>query len=318
MNIGRVLGGALRLLRQRRVLALGMFLALIGLVYAAIHIGLQTYNPRYLTDLGDTLSTDLPPAFPAWIGGAAVLLVLGGLLGEGGLILEAGRRVARAPAAEGPAPARSALGRLPQLVLAGLLVWWPVLVGVGLALSPLLYWLANGQEQSQDWGLAILGSGCCAGLVFLAGWLLLWPLQRLANCAVLLEGQAPRAAVRTARRLFFGQFSAVFGLWAALLLLNLGLLVLSVVLAALAAALVTGLWTLLTDLPEQPALILTGGVAVLLGGGLLIWDGAVTAFNLNTWVLAYLDLRAGALMLADPQAALGTTQILGRQRPADW
>jgi hypothetical protein len=314
MNTSRVLGGALRLLQRRRVLGLGIVIALIGLVYAAILLGLSVYNPNYLAELSASITPDLPSALPFWIVLGALVLLLGGLVSEGGLILAAGRRAAARLSGPGGQPVRAAWRRLPHLVLVGLLVWWPVLLGLALTLAPSVYWATVSQDDTVGWGLTLLGSGCCAGLVFVAGWLLLWPQQRLANCALLLAGVAPRAAVQTARRLFFGRFGAVFGLWTALLLLNVVLLVVSVLLATLAAGLVTGIWSLLGAAPQSTALWVAGAVAALLAVGLLAWDGAVSAFNLNTWVLTYLDLQAEAGTLAGLTAPLGTTQLLGRHR----
>jgi len=314
MNTSRVLGGALRLLQRRRVLGLGVVIALIGLVYAAILLGLSAYNPNYLAELSASLTPDLPAALPLWLVLGALVLLLGGLVSEGSLILAAGRRAAARIAGPGGQPARSSVRRLPHLVLVGLLVWWPVLLGLALTLAPSVYWVTVSQEDTAGWGLTLLGSGCCAGLVFVIGWLLLWPQQRLANCALLLAGVAPRTAVRTARRLFFGRFGAVFGLWTALLLLNVLLLVVSVLLAALAAGLVAGIWSLLGAAPQSTALWVAGAVAAILAVLLLAWDGAVSAFNLNTWVLTYLDLQVEAGTLAGLTAPLGTAQLLGRHR----
>jgi hypothetical protein len=317
MSTGRVLGGALRLLQRRRVLGLGMIVALFGLVYAALYVGLTLYNPGALAELSQSLTAELPANWGAWAGGGAALLFVGGLWSEGGLILAAGRRAAGDLPGMAPRPTRSALARLPGLLLVGARVWWPLGLGLAVALAPTLYWALGSQEQTTDWAGAILGSLCCATLVFLIGWFVLWPQQRLANCALLLDGQAPWAAVRAARRLFFGRFGSVLGLWMALLLLNVGLLLVSVLLAALAAGLVYGLWLALGGTPENTALALTAVLAVVAGIGLLLWDGAVSAFNLNTWVLTYLDLRAVVGPPAPRDPALGNTQILGRQRMVD-
>jgi len=317
IDTGRVLGGALRLLRRRTVLGLGMVVALVGLVYAALDIILTTNNPNYLNDLAQSLSTDLPPDFPAWLAAGVLLVLVGGLWSEGGLILAAGRRAG----GETVQPARrggSALRRLPVLLLAGARVWWPAALGLALTLAPAVYWAVVSQEPSPGWGLAVLGSLCLGGGVFLVAWLLLWPQQRLANCAVLLDGQGPGAAVVTARWLFWGRFGAVFGVWFALLLLNALLLLVSGLLAGLAAVLVYGLWTALNGVPENAALLVTALVALVLAGLVLLWDGAVSAFNLNTWVLTYLALRGGRALPADLTTPLDSGQILGRQRATDF
>ena len=119
-------------------------------------------------------------------------------------------------------------------------------------------------------------------------------MQRLANCALLLDAQPPRMAVRAARRVFFGHFGDVFGLWAGLVLLTGGLWLVSALLAALAAALVYGLWLALNGAPEGAALGVAGAVALALGLALLLWDGAVSAFTVGAWVGAYREFRAPA------------------------
>ncbi|MDQ2808983.1 MAG: hypothetical protein M3Z04_19070 [Chloroflexota bacterium] len=308
MNSGRVLSGAFALLRQRGLLRGGMVVAALGLVYAAGLVWLQLYNPQYLSDLSDKLTTDLPPDFLAWVVAGAALLLIGGLLGEGRFILAAGRR----PAANGSGrvAAGSALRRLPGLLALALLLWGVPALATILALAL----IANSLSGSADDALAPLTGLCCltvsGGLVALA----LWPLHRLANCALLLDGQGPRTALRTARRLLRAQFGALFGLWMGVLLLN-GLLVLvSGLLAGLAAAGVYAFWTLLNGTAEGLALAATGTLAALLGLGLLAWDGSVTAFNLNTWVLAYRDLQTATTLLPPLPGPTGTSQLLGRSR----
>jgi hypothetical protein len=57
------------------------------------------------------------------------------------------------------------------------------------------------------------------------------------------------------------------------------------------------------------------GAALAVGILLLAWDGAITAFNLNTWVLTYCGLRsrsAPVVLLPGPTPPGG--QALGRQR----
>jgi len=312
MDIGRVLGTALRGLQQRRVLGFGMVAALCGLVYATLYGALQLADSAAPGDLATTLAPALPPAFPLWLAGAALVLLVGGLLSEGGLIGAAG------PIPPGPAGARrrpAAWRHTTGLIGVGLGVWWPLLLGLALSGAPAVYLLTRGQAASADGAVYTLASAGCSFLLFAAGWLVLWPLQRLANCALLLDGAAPRAAVRAGRRLAFGQAGAVYGLWCGLVLLNAGLWLLSLLLASLAAALVAGLWLLLDGAPEGTALALVGGLAVVLALGLLCWDGAVTAFNLHTWVVAYRALRAPALAPAAAPLPLGTAQLLGRQDP---
>ncbi len=311
MNAGEVLGAALGLLRRRRVLGLGMLVALAGLVYAAVYVVFTLYDPNAFTEIADSLPARLPPALPAWLIGAVLLLIVGGLWSEGTLILTAARQ-----AAGGAAPARprgAAFGRLPQLLLVAGLVWWPAALLLALAAGPGLYSVLSSQDLSGGWAFALFGSVCCTSLIFLATWVVLWPLQRLANCALLLDGLAPGAAARAARRLFWGRFSSVLGLWSALLVLNVLLILLSALLATAAAALVAGLWGLLDGAPETLALVVTAGGAVLLALLLLLWDGAVSAFNLNTWVLAYRELQASIPVILPTTD--GAAQLAGRQRP---
>ncbi|HUS17409.1 MAG TPA: hypothetical protein VM536_20630, partial [Chloroflexia bacterium] len=156
----------------------------------------------------------------------------------------------------------------------------------------------------------VQGSAGLALLLAIGGWLVLWPRQRLANCALLLDDQAPAAAVQAARRLVRTRGRAVYGLWTTQLLLNLGLLLVSALLAGLAAGLMAGLWALLgaDTAPSPPIAILVAGAVLLIG--LLCWDGVVSAFTLSTWAVAYGELQR------DPDAPLtpvGTTQLLGRQ-----
>ncbi len=306
MNNRRVLSGALALLRGRGLVRGGMIVAALGLIYAAGLVWLQLYNPQYLTDLSNKLSTDLPPDYVAWAAAGAALLVIGGLLAEGSFILAAGRRAA--PAGATRLQAGGALRRLPELLMVAGLIW-----GVpALAAVAALALIANSLTGSVDDALAPLTGFCCLTVVGGLLSLVLWPLHRLANCALLLAGQRPRAAVRSARRLLGAQFGALFGLWAALLLLN-GLLVLvSGLLAALAAAGVYAFWSLLNGTDEGVALVVTATLAAGLGLGLLFWDGSVTAFNLNTWVLAYRDLQTVADLPAPLPSPGGSTQLLGR------
>ena len=153
-----MLGGALRLLQRRRVLGLGVVIALIGLVYAAILLGVSVYNPNYLAELSASLTPDLPAALPLWLVVGALVLLLGGLVSEGGLILAPGggrRRGSPAPACN---PPDSAVRRLPHLVLVGRLVWWPVLLGLVLTLAPSVYGVTVSQEDTAGWGLTLLGA----------------------------------------------------------------------------------------------------------------------------------------------------------------
>lgn len=308
MNSGRVLSGALALLRRRGLLRGGMVVAALGLVYAAGLVWLQLYNPQYLSDLSDKLTTDLPPDFLAWAVAGAALLLIGGLLSEGNFILAAGRRLALVGG--GRVPAEGALRRLPSLLALALLLWGVPALAAILALAAIV----NSLTGAADDALVPLTSFCCLTVIGGPLALALWPLHRLANCSLLLDGQGPRAALRSARRLWGAQFGALFGLWMALLLLNGLLVLLSGLLAGLAAAGVYACWTLLNGTEEGVALAVTGGLAALLGLGLLAWDGSVTAFNLNTWVLAYRDLQT-ATTLPTPLAAVGgNTQLLGRTR----
>ena len=290
MNTGRLLGEALRLLRRRAVLGAGVLVALCGLTYAALYLAWQAADPALIPDLSASLSASLPPAAPLWALGAALILLAGGLVSEAGLILAAAR--AGDPAAMRP-PRGAALRRLPALLGVGLLVWWPALLAGALALAPVGYALLGGLSADSSGLLAVCG-GACAGLLTAAATLILWPLQRLANCALLLDAQPPRLAVRAARRVFFGHFGDVFGLWAGMILLTVGLWLLSALLAVLAAGLVYGLWLLLNGAPGGAALGVAGVVALALGLALLLWDGAVSAFTVGAWVGAYREFRAPA------------------------
>lgn len=308
MNSGRVLGGALALLRRRGLVRGGMVVAALGLVYAAGLVWLQLYNPQYLSDLNTKLTTDVPPDFAAWAAAGAALLLVGGLLSEGSFILAAGRRVAAGGG--GRVPAGGVLRRLPGLLAVALLLWGGPALAAILALAAIV----NSLTGAADDALAPLTGFCCLTVIALLLGVVLWPLHRLANCALLLDGQRPRAALRTARRLLRAQFGALFGLWMALLLLN-GLLVLvSGLLAGVAAAGVYALWTLLNGTEEGMALAVTGALAALLGLGLLVWDGSVTAFNLNTWVLAYRALQTATTLPTPLAGSTGASQLLGRTR----
>ena len=78
MNTGQVLGGALRLARRRRVLGLGMIVALFGLVYVALYVGLTLYNPNALAEVAESLTTQLPANWATWLGVGVVVLIVGG------------------------------------------------------------------------------------------------------------------------------------------------------------------------------------------------------------------------------------------------
>jgi hypothetical protein len=284
MNTGRLLAEALRLVRRRAVLGAGVLVALCGLTYAALYLAWQGADPTLLNDFTATL----PPAAPLWALGAALILLAGGLLSEARLILAAAR--AGEPAALRP-PRGAALRRLPALLGVALLVWWPALPAGALALAPVGYGLLGAAPEGDGAGLLAFCGVACAGLLGALATLLLWPLQRLANCALLLDALPPRVAVRAARRVFFGHFGDIFGLWAGLIVLTVGLWLLSALLAALAAGLVYGLWLLLDGAPEGAALAVAGVVALALGLALLVWDGAVSAFTVGAWVGAYREFR---------------------------
>jgi hypothetical protein len=209
------------------------------------------------------------------------------------------------------------LRRLPGLVAVALLVWWPVLVFGGAVMAYYAPTSADSFTDSANGGILVLI--CCLPVFLVLGGLLFWPLQRLANCALVLDGLGPLLAVRAAWRLFWGRFGTVVGLWLALLALNGLLVLISILLAALAAALVYAVWGVLNGPSEGTALALIAAVAGVLGLGLLFWDGVITAFNLGTWVLAYRELTAGSRgpgTVAEPLpvSAAGSTQLLGRSR----
>src|SRR4051812_7432732 len=94
MNLGWVLGGAWRLVRRRRVLGLGMVIALLGLGLVVIDAGQRLSNRNYLTDLINSVGTGAPSNLGWYILAAGVIAFLGGLAAEGGLIASAGQRVA--------------------------------------------------------------------------------------------------------------------------------------------------------------------------------------------------------------------------------
>lgn len=316
MDLGWVIGGAWRLVRRRRIWLLGMAIALLGLVFVVIDTWARLNHKAYLDDLVDSLGATRPPNL------GLVLLVglgiagLGGLISEGALIAAAGRRLAQAlPPTEGrPIPAERPLGRTLRLLAVAAWVWWPLLLIAGILLLPLILWLLNPQG-SEGWALIVLGSLLCTSVVFLIGWWILWPINRLANCAALLDHLPAREAARLGARLWRQHLGTLLGLWAGVSLLNLLLVAVSALLAGLGAVVVWGVLQVVSGAVPDLALPVALVVAAAVGALLLSWDGAITAFNLNTWVLAYCGLRsrsATVLLLPGPMQPGG--QALGRQR----
>ena len=107
----------------------------------------------------------------------------------------------------------------------------------------------------------------------------------------------------------------MLGLWLVLSVLNLLLLAVSAALAGGGALVVWGVLQGTSGLSPTASLDIAGAVAVVIGLVLLLWDGALTAFNLNAWVLAYCQLRSRVTTVVplsgDPDAA---GQALGRLR----
>jgi hypothetical protein len=143
----------------------------------------------------------------------------------------------------------------------------------------------------------------------------LWPIQRLANCAVVLDGLPARQAARAARALVRAHPGAVLGLWQILSVLNLVLLAVSAALAGGGALLVWGVLQGTSSLSPAASLDIAGAAAVVIGLILLLWDGGVTAFNLNAWVLAYCQLRSRVTTVVPlPGGPEAAGQALGRLR----
>ena len=198
MDLGWVLGGALRLVRRRQVWLLGMAIALLGLVYVIIDTWARLNNKNYLNDLLNSLGQTAPPNLGLFLAAGLLIAGLGGLTSEAGLILSAGRRLAAnlPPVTDAPpTPARSGVARVLRLLGVAARLWWPLLLIAGLLFLPTLYWVIA-TPQSDAWAAPVLGSLFCTSLVFLIGWWILWPINRLANCAALLDGLPAGPAVR--------------------------------------------------------------------------------------------------------------------------
>ncbi len=319
MNLGWVLGGAWRLVRRRRVLGLGIVIALLGLGLVVIDAGQQLSNRNYLTDLVNSAGTGAPTNLGWYLLAAGAIALLGGLAAEGGLIASAGRRVAAtlpplAPGLAPTGPGRRGMALWLRLIAVAWWVWWPVVLVVLVMLGVLVYVAGASASGTGVYGALVLCFGCASIVLLLGGWLL-WPIQRLANCGVVLDGLPARAAARQARGLFRAQLGAVLGLWLVLSVLNVVLLVVSAGLAGGGALVVWGVLQGTSSLSPAASLDIAGAVAVVIGLVLLLWDGALTAFNLNAWVLAYCQLRSRPTAVpplpGDPDAA---GQMLGRLR----
>ncbi len=319
MNLGWVLGGAWRLVRRRRVLGLGMVIALLGLGLVVIDAGQQLSNRNYLTDLINSVGTGTPTNLGWYVLAAGAIALLGGLAAEGGLIAGAGRRVAAnlpplAPALAPKGPERQGLALWLRLIAVAWWVWWPVVLVVITLLGALVYVAGSSASGEALGGALVLCFGCTLIALLLGGWLL-WPIQRLANCGVVLDGLPARAAARQARGLFRAQPGAVLGLWVLLSVLNVVLLAVSAALAGGGALLVWGVLQGTSSLSANASLDIAGAVAVVIGLVLLLWDGALTAFNLNAWVLAYCQLRSRPTAVTPlPGGPDAAGQVLGRLR----
>jgi hypothetical protein len=318
MDLGWILGGAWRLVR-RRVLLLGMVIALLGLGLVALDVSQRLGNRNYLNDALNSLGSSAPSNLGWYLLGIGAVAFLGGLAAEGGRIAGAGRRVAAslpplAPGAAPRTPERRGVALWLRLIGVAWWVWWPVIVLVAFLLGLLIGVAGTGGSGEGVYAALVLCFGC-AGIVLLLAWWLLWPIQRLANCAVVLDGLPARQAAREARTLVRAHPGAVLGLWLVLSLLNLLLLAVSAALAGGGALLVWGVFQGTGTLSPAASLDIAGAVAVVIGLILLLWDGALTAFNLNAWVLAYCRLRSRvttAIPLPGGPDAGG--QMLGRLR----
>jgi hypothetical protein len=317
MDLGWVMGGAWRLVRRRRVWLLGMAIALLGLVYVAIDTWARLNDKAYLDELLGSLGATRPPNLGLYLAVGLLIAGLGGLISEGALIATAGRRLAQAlpPPTEGrPVPVERPLGRTLRLLAVAGWVWWPLLLIGAIFLLPLLLWLLNPQG-SEGWALLVLGSILCTSIVFLVGWWILWPINRLANCAALLDHLPARQAARLGATLWRRHLGTLLGLWTSVSLLNLLLVAVSVLLAGLGAVVVWGVLQVVSGPVPDAALPVALVVAAAVGALLLAWDGAITAFNLNAWVLAYCGLRSrSATVVLLPGADQPGGQALGRQR----
>lgn len=296
MNLGWILGGAWRLVRRRRVLGLGIVIALLGLGLLVVDISQRLGNKNYLNDAINGLGSSTPSNLGWYVLAVGVVALLGGLAAEGGLIAGAGQRVAAnlPPLTAGPALRPTALGGVAlwlRLLGVAWWVWWPVIMVVLVLFGFLLGAAGSATSGEGAYGLLVLCFGCTFLVLLLGGWLL-WPIQRLANCAVVLDGLPARQAAQLARRLFRTQPGALLGLWLILSVLNLLLLAVSAALAGGGALLVWGVFQGTGALSPAASLDIAGAVAVVIGLVLLLWDGALTAFNLNAWVLTYCQLRS--------------------------
>ena len=315
MDLGWVLGGALRLVRRGRVLLLGMLIALLGLVYVAVDTWARVNDRHYLDTLLNTLGGTTPPNLGLYLGIGLVVAGLGGLAGEAGLVRVAGRRTAALLPPAGEAAPRPVPGwrLLPRLLAVALWIWWPLLILLALVVAPIVAWLLN-PSDSTNWALIVLGSACCTSGVFLIGWWILWPINRLANCAALLDGLPARQAARAGRTLWRQHLGSVLGLWVSVCGLNVLLFVVSAALAGLGAGVVWEVLQLVNSVASAASVPAAVVAAVLVGLLLLAWDGAVTAFNLNTWVLAYCNLRSRTAPVLLPSGDAPGGQALGRGR----
>ena len=317
MDFGWVIGGAWRLVRRRRVWLLGMAIVLLGLVFVAIDTWARLNDKAYLDDLVDSLGATRPPNLGVYLLVGLGIAGLGGLISEGALIANAGRRLAQAlppPTEARPVPAERPLGRTLRLLGVAWWVWWPLLLISGIFLLPLVLWLLNPQG-SEGWALLVLTSLLCTSIVFLIGWWILWPINRLANCAALLDHLPARPAARLGAQLWRRHLGTLLGLWTGVSLLNLLLVAVSALLAGLGAVVVWGVLQVVSGAVPDVALPVAGVVALAVGALLLAWDGAITAFNLNTWVLADCGLRSrSATVVLLPGTAQPGGQALGRQR----
>jgi hypothetical protein len=319
MDMGWILGGAWRLLRRRQEWLLGIVIALLGVGLVGLDVSLRLGNRNYLTDALNSLGSSAPSNLGWYLLALGIVAFLGGLAAEGGLIAGAGRRVAAslpplAPVAAPSTPERRGLALWLRLIGVAWWVWWPVIDVVAFLFGLLLGVAGMDASGEGVYGVLVLCFGC-AGIVLLLAWWLLWPVQRLANCAVVLDGLPARQAAREARALVRAHPGAVLGLWLVLSLLNLLLLAVSAALAGGGALLVWGVFQGTGTLSPAASLDIAGAVAVVIGLILLLWDGALTAFNLNAWVLAYCRLRSRvttAIPLPGGPDAGG--QMLGRLR----
>ncbi len=319
MDLGWILGGAWRLVRRRQVWLLGIVIALLGLGLVGLDVSQRLGNRNYLNDVLNNLGSNTPSNLGWYVLAIGVVALLGGLAAEGGLIAAAGRRVAASlpplAAVPGPRPPeRRGVALWLRLILVAWWVWWPMIVLV-LFLYGFLMGFAESAASGEVAYAALVVIAGCVGVVLALGVWLLWPIQRLANCAVVLDGFPARPAARAAWALFRAHLGAVLGLWLVLSVLNVVLLVVSVALAGGGALLVWGVLQGTSSLSPAASLDIAGAVAVVIGLILLLWDGGVTAFNLNAWVLAYCQLRSRVTAVTPlPGGPEAAGQALGRLR----